>query len=66
VEVKLFGPVQAYVTPVVEELPVNVTLVVVQVRLLAALAVTAPGAVPFCDTRAVSVAVHPPAVTVKV
>jgi hypothetical protein len=61
VDVNPPGPVQLYVTPLVGDEPVNVTLVVVQVRIgepEVAVAVT-PGAVVFCTTVTLVCAVHP-------
>jgi hypothetical protein len=65
--VKPPGPVHRKVAPVVGDVPVNVTVVVLQVRLPEADAVT-PGNALFSSTSTVAVEVHPFAglVTVKV
>ena len=59
VAVKLLGPAQLNVVPVVEEVPVSVTLVVAQVREPDTEAVTPAGAVIFCVMAAEAVDVHP-------
>jgi hypothetical protein len=58
-EVKLFGPLQLYVTPDVAELPVKVTLVLVQVIGPSLTAVILAGAVVFKVTGVLAEAVQP-------
>ena len=58
-DVKLLGPVQLNVAPMVVELAVIVILGVVQVKIPLPMEVVKLGGVVFCDTCAVASAVHP-------